>query len=329
MTEPLKRPGMKIANVKVTSEDMMYFSLGIDVADFVLPSDRKDYRTDIRAVDLIQAIKAGKDLSGQDFSGINLKGADISGANLQGANLSGAIFYKTTAKNCNFTGADFTEAYLENTDFENADFTDANLRQVYARHLNLNGAQMDEAERRKLDTLEFLIEQIEAGKIDMRSISKSDLLGLDLRRLDLSKVDLNGIDLSAFDLEGVNLRGAHIDPKQLMSLEGLQHYHKFVAQMGEKKIQMETLKFAKEHQTQMADYAKKQVQEMDKKVYIPQAELKRPAVKDDRITENKPFIPPKKDEPAIEKNEGKTNTVPNRVAGTPKKGTKTNLKNRG
>lgn len=329
MTQTLTRPQMKIANVKVTSEDMMYFSMGIDVADFVLPSERKDYKSDARAVALVQAIKAGQDLSGKDFSGVNLKGADISGGNFEGANFAGAIFYKTTAKNCSFVGADFTEAYLENTDFENADFTDANLRQVYARHLNLNGVQMDESVRSKLDALDFLIAQIESGKIDIRCLSKSDLLGFDLRRLDLSKVDLTGIDLSAFDLEGVNLRGAHIDPKQLMSLQGLQHYHQFVQKMDEKKIQLEALKFAKTHQEQMVGYAKKQLQDMDKTVYTPAQQLTRPPFKDDKIPQNKPFIPPKKDETAIEKNEGITNTVPNRVAGTPKKGVRKNLKNRG
>lgn len=329
MTEPLKRPEMKIANVKVTSEDMMYFSLGIDMADFVLPSDRMDYRSDSRAVALVQAIKAGKDLSGQDFSGVNLKGADISGGKFEGANFSGACFYKTTAKNCNFADSDFTEAYLENTDFENANFTGANLKQVYARRLNLDGTQMDEAQRHKLDALEFLINQIESGKIDIRCLSKSDLLGLDLRRLDLSKVDLNGIDLSAFDLEGVNLRGAHIDPKQLMSLAGLQHYHKFVATMSEKKIQLETLKFAKENQAAMTQYAKKQLQDIDKNVYTPKAQLIRPQLKDDKVPENKPFIPPKKEETDTQEKDEMIPNAPSRVGGKIKKGPKTILKNRG
>lgn len=327
MTEPLKRPEMKIADVKVTSEDMMYFSLGIDMADFILPSNRTDYRSDSRAVALVQAIKAGKDLSGQDFSGVNLKGADISGGKFEGANFSGACFYKTTAKNCNFTDSDFTEAYLENTDFENANFTGANLKQVYARYLNLDGTQMDEAQRRKLDALEFLINQIESGKIDIRCLSKSDLLGLDLRRLDLSKVDLNGIDLSAFDLEGVNLRGAHIDPKQLMSLAGLQHYHKFVATMSEKKIQLETLKFAKENQAAMTQYAKKQLQDIDKNVYTPKAQLIRPRFKDDKVPENKLFIP--KEETDTQEKDEMIPNAPSRVGGKIKKGPKTILKNRG
>lgn len=309
MIKPLKRPEMKSANVKVSDEDMLYFSLGIDQTEFILPSHRQDYHTDERAVAFVQAIRAGKDLTGQDFSGINLKGADISGANLSGVNLSGAIFYKTTARNCIFTNADLTEAYLEDVDLEGADLTNVNWANVYARKLNLTNAVVDPDAQKKLTALEYLIEQIEAGKIDLRFLSKQDLLHLDLRRLDLSHVDLEGIDLSSFNLEGVNLRGVYIDPKQLMSLEGLQHYYQEIERLDEKKIKLETLKFAHLKQREMEAYSKKEQLETDKTVYTPKEELKRPPYKDDKI-------PQQRIKPQEDLSEHKKDThEPTRIAG--------------
>lgn len=328
MTTPQKRPEMKIANVKVSDQDMMYFSLGIDIEDFELPSSRKDYRSDARAVALVQAIKAGKNLTGENFAGINLKGADISGGNFEGADFSGAIFYKTTAKNCSFAGADFTEAYLEDTNFDGSDFTEVSLKRVYARNLNLDNVQMDESDRKKLDAFEFLIQQIESGQIDIRCLSKADLLGLDLRRLDLSKVDLEGIDLSGFILEGVNLRGVYIDPKQLMSLEGLQHYHKFVENLSEKKIKLETLKFAQSHQQEMKLYAQKQMEDIDKTVYTPKEQLVRPNFKDDKIPEQKISITAPKADSGLEKNEAVIDPTFHRIGGKTKMSIKSKMKNR-
>ena len=58
----LQRPEIKLANTKVSDKDMIYFSLGIDSEDYVLPSQRNDYRSDARAVKLVQDIKAGKDI---------------------------------------------------------------------------------------------------------------------------------------------------------------------------------------------------------------------------------------------------------------------------
>ena len=122
MTEQLQRPEMKTQSAKITEEEWSYFSLGIDVQEFILPSERADYKSDPKAVALVEAIKAGEDLSGRDFSGVNLKGADISGAKLQGANLSGAIFYKTTANKCDFQGANFDGAYMEYFDGSGSNF---------------------------------------------------------------------------------------------------------------------------------------------------------------------------------------------------------------
>ncbi|MGN1062871.1 MAG: pentapeptide repeat-containing protein, partial [Alphaproteobacteria bacterium] len=142
MTEQLTRPQMKSAAAKISEEDMAYFSLGIDKEEFILPSARPDYTSDPKAVALVEAIKAGKDLSGANFSGVNLIGADLSGAKLKGANFSGAVFYKTTAKNCDFSGADFSGAYLEDVDAESADFSGARFHHVFARHLKLDKAKI-------------------------------------------------------------------------------------------------------------------------------------------------------------------------------------------
>ena len=116
----LKRPEMKLANTKVSEKDMIYFSLGLETEDYVLPSERDNYLSDPRAVQLVQDVRAGKDLSGKDFSGINLKGADISGGHFAGASFKGAIFYQTDAHDSDFSGCDFTEAYFEDSDFSQA-----------------------------------------------------------------------------------------------------------------------------------------------------------------------------------------------------------------
>lgn len=281
MVRKTERPGMKVANVKVTDADMVYFSLGLGTAEYILPTERDDYRSDARAVELVADIQAGKNLSGRDFSGINLKNADLSGGCFSGCNFSGAVFYKTNASGADFSEANFTEAYLEGVDFSKANLTHACFKRVYARALILDEAQIDDAECRRFEALELLIEKIESGEIDIRFLSKADLLGLDLRRLDLTHVDLEGVDLSSFVLEGVNLRGVYIDPKQLMSLDGLMHYYAEVRAMNAKRLQMETLRVMKENADKNQAYArmKSQERQIDKVIYSNAVELKRPKLK--------------------------------------------------
>ena len=112
MIKELKRPEKKTADVKVTDADMVYFSLGLgDSREFILPSQRKDYRSDERAVRLVEAIKAGKDMSHLDLSGLNLKGADLSGARFVGCNFKGTVFYKTNAQMCDFADCCFIRCF--------------------------------------------------------------------------------------------------------------------------------------------------------------------------------------------------------------------------
>ncbi|MBR4932142.1 MAG: pentapeptide repeat-containing protein, partial [Alphaproteobacteria bacterium] len=221
MIKELKRPSKKTADVKVTDADMVYFSLGLgDSREFILPSQRNDYHSDERAVHIVKAVKAGKRLSNMDFSGVNFKGADLSGGYFEGCSFKGAVFYKTNAQTCDFTNCCFDEAYFEDTDLMGCDLTGATFKRAFWKNNNTQKAFLDEDAEKYLTSLEKIIRLIEAGKLDIRMLSKSDLLCLDIRRLDFSNIDLSELDLSVFALDGINLCGTYIDPKQLMSLEG-------------------------------------------------------------------------------------------------------------
>ena len=318
MTEQLQRPEMKTQSAKITEEEWSYFSLGIDKSEFILPSELADYKSDPRAVALVEAIKAGEDLSGRDFSGVNLKGADISGAKLQGANLSGAIFYKTTANKCDFQGANFDGAYLEYFDGSSSNFTGASFKHVFVRNTNFKKAKIDEKELAKFSAIEQLIRLIESGQLDIRCLTKQDLMHLDLRRIDLSKVDLEGVDLSALVLEGVNLCGTYIDPKQLMSLEGLQHYHRLVQKMNETKLKMETLKVIQAKSKELDAYAKREAE--NKKTDTSFKKARRPKPKGKKDTETLVYM--------MKEGLHNTDVSSQKVSGQTQTTKKTNLKNR-
>lgn len=224
MKTEFKRPERKDASAKVSEEDMIYFSLGIDRSEFILPSQRQDYHSDMRAVQLVRAVQDGKKLSHQDFSGINLKGADISGGIFNQCNFKGAVFYKTNAETADFTDCCFDEAYMEGSNFTGCDFTGASFRRTFSKNNKWEKAFRDAESEKYLTAVEQIIRLIEEGKLDIRTIAKTDLINLDIRRLDFSKIDLEDLDLSMFALDGINLLGTYIDPKQLMSLEGWNSY---------------------------------------------------------------------------------------------------------
>ncbi len=281
---------MKLADTKVSERDMIYFALGLDAEDYVLPSQRNDYRSDERAIRLLQDIKNGKDLSGQNFSGINLKGADISGVDFTGSDFTGAIFYQTKATGCNFTGCNFTEGYFEDTNFSDSILSDCIFTKTYLRHLNLKNVEMDEDLEKRLSAMEFLIHQIETGKIDIHCLSRSELMCLDLRRLDMSKVDVSDLDLSMFVLEGVNLRGVYINPLQKISMDQWQKDLLAVETLKEKKLKEENLKILKEHRKELENYAKEQTKIQSIKTKNPE----RPRIKKDEF--EKEQYPVKKEE---------------------------------
>ncbi len=295
MTDKLTRPALKQADTKVSEADMIYFSLGIDTAtDFVLPSERDDYRSDKRAVQLVHDIRAGKDMSGRDFSGINLKNADISGGRFQGASFKGAVFYQTQAADCDFTDCDFTEAYLEDSDFSRSWFTGARFQKAYLRHLTLDEAHLDDEARNRITAMDKLIDLIESGEIDIHSLTESDLLFLDLRRLDLSKVDISDMDLSMFNLEGVNLRGTYVPPGMLLSLKELKRNYLRVQALNEKKLKAETLKVLKQKQDELMAYAQSAVNHKPVIDTMPiyDQNLKRPPIKQDEFDRSVPSPTP-------------------------------------
>ena len=308
---------MKLADTKVSEKDMIYFSLGLEAEDYLLPSERGNYKTDPRAVQLVQDVRAGKDLSGHDFSGINLKGADISGGHFAGASFKGAVFYKTDAHGADFTGCDFTEGYFEDSDFSDSILTDAIFEKTYLRTLKTNNATLDEDLEKRLTAMEFLIKKIESGEIDIHCLTRSELMCLDLRRLDLSKVDVSDLDLSMFNLEGVNLRGVYINPLQKLSMDQWQSDLLAVEKLNEKKLKEETLKALKAKREELAEYAKKQKEVGPVKTKEPI----RPAPKQDEF-EKEPTPPVKKapkkpEEKPEEKPEDKPDNImlPKRIEG--------------
>ncbi len=276
MAVEMKRPERKFQDVKVSETDIVLFTLGIDKREFILPSERESYLTDLRAVTLLEDIKAGKDVSGKDYTGINLKGADISGVDFSGCNFSKAIIYQTKARNCDFSGAKFDDAYMEEAVFSGSKFQDVSLKRVFSRNNDFKNTMLDsDAEKYFSDFDKFLL-LIETGKIDIRTLSKSDLLCVDIRRLDLSKIDLIGLDLSNFALDGINLSGTYIDPKQLLSLNGLQKYYFDLRKTKEKKKRKMEEAILKENEEKLRLFGQKKV----KKEVPPEMVLKRPDKKD-------------------------------------------------
>lgn len=273
----MKRPEKKIADVKVTEEDIALFALGIEEKDFVLPSERNTYLSDSKARALVEAVRLGKDITGQDFSNINLKGADISGGRFKDCNFSGAIFYETKAQSCDFQGVDFTDAYIEKSSFENSDFTHATIKRVFLRDNDFEKADLDEEAETYLSSFDKILSLIEQGKVDIRVLSKSDLLCVDIRRLDFSHIDTMGIDLSAFALDGINLSGTYIDPKQLLSLQGLQKYYLDIKKLRAKKRKLLEQEILEERETALNMFSLKEAGKNKKRAKLKS--IKRPQFK--------------------------------------------------
>ncbi len=281
----LKRPLKKYAAVKVSEKDMICFSLGIDIDEFILPSQQKNYQYDKRVLALLQDIKNGKSIANRDLSGYNFKGADISGVDFSNCILKNATFYNTKANKCQFTNADFSNAYIENSDFNESDFTNCTLNATFINHNDFNLATIDKKGAAYITSLTQLIELIESGKLDLKTLSLEDLRHLDLRVLDFSHIDMSGIDLSVFDLEGVNLSGTYIDEKALDGRNFLEKTYLDIKNMQANKAAALHLRIMAENQQQLAETA--QI-ESDKKptrpikpalIPLKKPRLKRPAPK--------------------------------------------------
>ena len=213
----LKRPKKKTETAPLTEADRCGFFPYIP-EDYALPSQSNSWKTDERAVALIEALNAGEDLRDTDWTGVNLKGADLSGKDLYGIRLAKAILTGVNFHGTNLECADLSYAYMEDTDLSEACLKDVNFKGVSFRNCRLDDADIDEKSLAYLHSIEFFIEQIESGKIDLKEIPQDQLNYLDLRMIDLTKVNIQDVDLSALVLDGVNLSGVRVDKRHLLNM---------------------------------------------------------------------------------------------------------------
>lgn len=236
-TQAWQRPEKKINAAPLTEADKYDFLPYIPKDANILPSEVDSYKTDSLAKKLIQALQKGKNLSGQDFTGVNLKGADLSGANLSGICLAKANLTNTNLTNANLMGADLSYAYMENACMDNADLTDVSFKGVFYKKNSVKDAKISPENKAYLQTLCWLLEQIEQGKILLPELPAEQLHFMDFRMLDMSKVDTSEIDLSAFVLDGVNLSGTHVSRLHLKGIKFLMELQEYKEKVSEQQKQ--------------------------------------------------------------------------------------------
>jgi hypothetical protein len=95
--------------------------------------------------EVLEAIAAGRSLSGANLSGADLYGANLSGANLSGAYLSGANLYGANLSGANLSGANLSGAYLSGAYLYGANLYGANLSRANLSGANLYGADLSGA----------------------------------------------------------------------------------------------------------------------------------------------------------------------------------------
>lgn len=283
--QELKRPAKKIGATPLTEEDKYNFLPYVSDTAHVLPSEAETYKTDPQALMLIKALREGKNVAGQDFTGVNLKGADLSGFNLDGIILSKANLTQTNFSKASLKQADLSYAYMENTNLDGADVTDARFKGVVCKNCSMNETTMDADNQKYLETLAWLIDQIEQGKIKLPELPPDQLHYIDLRMLDLTHVDVTDIDLSAFVLDGVNLTGTYIDKRHIAGSErlfALKEKQKRIAELSERTLEIMMNKIAVERAEKAGEFGKAEA--LKKQAFHPYAKkLKRPPKKEKRI----------------------------------------------
>ena len=142
--------------------------------------------SDIRAA-VLQAIKAGANLSGANLSYANLSYANLSGANLSGAYLSGANLSGANLSDANLSGANLSDANLSYANLSDANLSDANLSYANLSDANLSDANLSDA-----------------------NLSDANLSDANLSDANLSGAYLSGANLSGAYLSGADLSGAHL-----------------------------------------------------------------------------------------------------------------------
>lgn len=201
-----------------------------------------DWRSDPKAVELLESIACGEDLRGRDFSGVNLKNAVIKNTSLKGVNLTGALLYNTVIENTDLSDANLSAAHLENVYVANSDLTGIEIPLIYVHNLHMKTTEIEDHTKKKLKALSALTKRLKNGEISLKDLSWTDLLSVDLSQIDLTDINLEDVDLSCISLEKVNLKGTYIDPKQMRSLQGLLHFQALATTEKLKKLIADKLK---------------------------------------------------------------------------------------
>ena len=277
----LIRPAKKVDAVPLSEADKYNFLPYIDREADILPSEKNSWKTDDMAKAFMAALERGEDVSKTDWTGINLKGADLSGKDLSGLKLSKANLTGTKLVNANLKNADLSYAYMEGTDFSGADLSGVQFKGVFFKNCSIDNAEIDKESLAYLHSLEWFIEQLETGKIDIRSIPQDQLNYLDLRTIDLTNVDTSEVDLSAIALDGVNLSGVRVDKRHLQNMalfEKQKRQQQRIVDMNEKTQEILMQKIALERAEKIKQFAK---EEFSRKQTTYTADVsKRPAKKE-------------------------------------------------
>ena len=276
-----QRPAKKINPTPLKETDKFAFLPYVHIDSPLRPFDVEDYTHDSRAVEIVETLRKGKKWKDMDFTGINFKGADLSGLDLSEANFSKTNLSEVNFSDCNLQKVDFSYAYFEQTVLTDADLRDACLEGIFYRDCDIEGAQLDDKQKSYIHSLEWLIEQIEAGKIDLSMLSQDDLCMLDLRLIDFSRVSLKDVDLSAFDLSGINLSGTYISKLTLFadkSMLKLQEKTQHLAKVNQKMQILLAKKLEMERKDAFNAFAKKEVKRKENKI-AQTKQTQRPAAK--------------------------------------------------
>lgn len=179
------------------------------------------------------------DFSNEDFGGMNLSGKILKGINFKNSYLGYVSFEKSDLERADFQDADLRYANLKNAVLIGANFKGANLE-----HADLTGAVLTDADfdgttlvknaklpvarPEELKKLVTLLEEIEAGEVDIHALPKRYLRYVNLRSMDLTGLDLRGVDMDSLNLSGVNLSGVIFDARKELKMEAAENHLKMV-----------------------------------------------------------------------------------------------------
>jgi uncharacterized protein YjbI with pentapeptide repeats len=185
------------------SEDISFFNVLLDGADFTGARLAGQYFPDLRRVTLDRAnvfmsIKSMEDCSLReaDLSGWGCEGS-ITGCNFDGAKMSRFECESGQVADSTFRNVDLTQAQFEQTKFTSVDFTDANLS--YG----------------KLRECEFKDTKLVRANLSHATLVDANLAGVDLTDATLRGAQLQGADLTGARIDGADFVGAAITATKL------------------------------------------------------------------------------------------------------------------